>query len=647
MRLFMKVFIVCCFISLSALTANSQELTESIRTKYPHESAVYLENRSVVEILVDGDSLRIMNVVDEEILHLKDQSEFYGNKKVYGSHFSNVTKIEAKTLIRETNKDKYRIEKVTDFKKNSNAGGSVFYDDSYFYAFDFPSIAANNRTQLHYEVLYKDCRLLPVHFFQGYVPCVNSSFVIKAPADVELFFKLLNDEKNSIQFTKTQRGKFIYYEWTGRDLESMKFESGSPSYNYYSPQVVYFVKSYQGKTKRHTVLNDLNALHNWYLTFISHLNKTPSDDLKKLVASIREQSTSELDLVKKIFYWAQDNIEYIAFEQGMRGFIPHDASYTFDKRYGDCKDMANLIVDMLHLAGLKGYHTWVGSRDLPYKYSDFSSPIVDNHMIATYISDKGDYYFLDATSDYTSFGFPSSMIQGKEAFISKGPDTFEIKNIPVISKEKSVMYDSMSVSLVNNEIVGNGRTTLIGFPKAFGSSELDRAGSTDVRKYVTKIIGKGSNKFFLDNFQLADLRNQDKPVSIDYDFRISDYFQKLGDEIYLNLNLSKDYFNYFINPDTRKTPMEIDYTYVKEEVIELKIPDGFDVEYIPENFSYSGTFLGCDLTYDKGRKGKVTMKRKFYLDSLLINPKDFKAWNEDIKNLSNSYKESIIFKRKP
>jgi hypothetical protein len=640
----MKRTLLLLLATIYLIELQGQDL-ESVKTKFPHETAVYLENNSLVEIRVEGDSIRVQNTVDEQILHLKDQSEFYGNKKVYGSHFSEVSKIEAQTHIRENNK--YRSEKVSNFKKNSNVGGSVFYDDSYFYAFDFPSVAANNKTQLHYEIQYKDCRLLPVHFFQGFVPSVNSTFTIKAPVDVEIFFKLLHDDQNSIQFKKTQKGKFFFYEWIGRDLGSMKFETGSPSYSYYSPQLVYFIKSYQGKTRRHDVLPDLKALHSWYQTFVSGLNQNPTEDLKEVVLKMKADNPSELELVKKVFYWAQDNIEYIAFEQGMRGFIPHDASYTFEKRYGDCKDMANLIVGMLHIAGVKSFHTWVGSRDLPYKYSEFSSPIVDNHMIATYIAAGGEYYFLDATSDYTPFGFPSSMIQGKEAFIAKSPDSFEIKNIPVIGKEKNVMTDSMSLSLIGNEIVGKGRTTLTGFPKSFGSAELDRAVSAEVRKQVTKIIGKGSNKFFLDNFRIADVHDQDKSVKIEYDFRISDYFQNVADELYLNLNLSKDYFNNFINASIRKTPLEIDYTYVKDEVIELEIPNGFEVEYIPENFSYSGKFLGCDFSYEKSANTKISFKRRFYIDSLLINPADFKAWNDDITSLSNSYKESIIFKRKP
>ncbi|HEY0769140.1 MAG TPA: hypothetical protein VGD31_02315, partial [Sphingobacteriaceae bacterium] len=233
-----------------------------------------------------------------------------------------------------------------------------------------------------------------------------------------------------------------------------------------------------------------------------------------------------------------------------------------------------------------------------------------------------------------------------EAFISKDASTFEVRQIPILKKEENVMRDSMSLHLVNNEIVGKGKTSLTGFPKTFSSAELDRAGTNDIKRFVATLIGKGSNKFFLDQFKLSELHNQDKPVEVFYDFRISDYFQKSGNEIYLNLNLSKDYFNYFINPETRKTPLEIDYTYLKEEVIVLTIPEGFELEYVPEDYSYSGKFIGCKLLYDRGVNGKIILKKQFYLDSILITPADFQSWNDDIRNVSTNYKEAIILKRK-
>jgi hypothetical protein len=48
----------------------------------------------------------------------------------------------------------------------------------------------------------------------------------------------------------------------------------------------------------------------------------------------------------------------------LRGFIPHDAGLVYARRRA-CWDMANLTNEMLHLAGVKPYLTWVGTRDLP------------------------------------------------------------------------------------------------------------------------------------------------------------------------------------------------------------------------------------------------------------------------------------------
>src|SRR5690606_40206752 len=87
-------------------------------------------------------------------------------------------------------------------------------------------------------------------------------------------------------------------------------------------------------------------------------------------------------------------------------------------------------------------HTRLGQRHIPYAYTKYPTPIVDNHMIATYISDDGTYHFLDATSSHTPFGMPSSMIQGKEALIGKGEGNYEVKVVPVIFRNVNVQRDS-------------------------------------------------------------------------------------------------------------------------------------------------------------------------------------------------------------
>lgn len=392
------------------------------------------------------------------------------------------------------------------------------------------------------------------------------------------------------------------------------------------------------------MLSGLDDLYTWYYTFVKDLNEEASPELDGIVRKIQAISHSEINLVKNIFYWVQENIQYVAFEQGMRGFIPHPGSYVCEKRYGDCKDMANLIVNMLKLANVKAYHTWVGTRDLPYKYSKVPTPLVDNHMIATYIGSDGQYYYLDATSDHTPFGLPSSMIQGKEALIGIDPTHYKVTTIPEIAKERNVMVDSVSIRLDGNQIIGSGTSSLGGYTKVFGCYALNRSKSDDIERNVTRLIGKGSNKFYLDKYALSDVDDRDKRTVIDYSFRIGDYFQKIGDELYVNLNLNKEHYNDFINPILRETPKERDYKYEKVEYCELTIPDGYVLEYLPPNAKADGDLLGFETEY-RSENGKVLLRKKFYVNYLLMQPNQFEGWNASIKPLSEAYKESIILKK--
>ncbi len=643
MHKFLFTVIIASSFVLQEGSAQNSDIYKNLKTRFPDEPAVFVERSELLSILPEGDSLRIFADVTEDILHLKEQSDAFSAGRVYGSHFSQVKEIKAKTLIWD--KNRFKEMNVSAFKKNSDRDGGIFYDDSYYYSFNYPSVAMGNRTQLQYQSRVKEPKFIPGYFFSSYLPQSSTSYTIKTTKQVELVYNVINDNEHIIKFRKFEKGGFVYYEWSATDVAPRKTEDSSPSIQYYAPHVICYVKAYETKKGKVNVLSSLDDLYQWYYSFVENLNNAPSEPLASTVGKIKGQSKSELELVKNIFYWVQDNIQYVAFEEGMRGLIPHPGSYVFEKRYGDCKDMANLIVDMLSLANVKAYHTWIGTRDLPYRYSEVPTPLVDNHMIATYISPDGKYYFLDGTSDHTPFGMPSSMIQGKEALIGLNKNKYEVRTIPEVEKEKNVMVDSMQIRLDGNQIMGSGITTLRGYAKVFGGYELDRAEKDDVRKYVARLIGKGSNKFYLDRYDLSNENNRDVPTRIAYSFRIGDYFQKIGDELYINMNLNKDYYNAFINSSLRRTPMEKDYKYESYECSELVIPDGYLVEYLPPGSRVEGEMIGMETSY-QNTGGKILYTKKLYLNYLLMKPVQFEKWNTSIREISDVYKESIILKKK-
>lgn len=623
--------------------AQERDQWQQMQEKYQGEPAVYIERSETLSIIPDGDSLMIYSDVFEDILYLKEQSEMFAGRRVYGSHFTEVDNLKARTLVWE--KSRHKELPVSNFARKFDTDEGIFYDDSYYYAVSFPSVAPRNRTQLQYRNIYKDPRFIPGFVFSSYLPQEKSVYTIKTTANVELMYEVLNDEKQQVKFRKYNKGKEVIYEWSVSALAPLKIDSNSPSLRYFAPHLVIAVKSYTHSKGTQKVLSGLDDLYAWYASFVNNLREaTPSPDLVAVVEGLKAPGDTEEETVKKMYYWVQDNIRYIAFEEGMRGLIPHNGSYVCEKRYGDCKDMASILVSMMEIAGIKGYYTWIGTRDIPYPYTRYPTPIVDNHMIATYISPSGRYYFMDATSNHTPFGMPSSMIQGKEALIGKGPNDYEVKVVPVMSREANLIADSVYLTVNENVIEGAGAMKLSGYSMVFAGYRLDRSQKEATRKYVTQLVGKGSNKFYLDSFTVGAMDDRDVPTQIDYSFRIGDYFQRIGQEIYLNLNLNKDRYNDFINTIVRQTPLENEYAYLKEEITVLEIPEGYAVDYLPPDMTHQGDVLGFTIDYESDGN-RITMKKAFYIDYLLMQPSQFGDWNESVTQLSEAYKESIILKK--
>ena len=629
--------------AVTTVFSQGSDIWKRLHQKFPGEQAVYVERSEVLNLILEGDSIRAWSDLTQDMLHLKDQSGIFADNKIYGSSFNEIADIKAKTLIWD--KSRYKEMSVTSFKKNDSRSSGIFYDDSYYYSFDFPSVASQSRTLLQYRENIRQIKFVTGFRMQSGVPHELASFTVKASKGIEISYKVMNDRDNRITFQRSEKGGFIYYKWIAKDLPAIDFTTGAPALAYFTPYIECHIKSYTTKNGTVKVLSDLNDLHAWYSTFVKGLNTTQSPELVAVVKEIREKSKDEMEIVKNVFYWVQDNVKYIAFEQGMRGLIPHDANYVCEKRYGDCKDMANLIVSMLRLAGVdNAYHTWIGTRDLPYKYTEFPTPIVDNHMIATYVSPEGKYIFLDGTGNHTKLGLPSSMIQGKEAFISFGPDKYEVKVIPEIAPQENYMVDSVKIRIDGNKIVGSGKLSFTGYPKVFSGYDLDRASPEEIRNAVIKHVSKGSNKFILQKYGITNLENRDVPTTIRYEFSVADYFQTVDDEIYLNFHLSKEYANLSFAAD-RKSPHEFEYKYVSDQVIELELPDDLKEEYVIDDYSWDTDLFSFEFTYNK-LPGKIVYKKRLKLNTLMINPDQFKVWNDANKKLSEAYKETIVLKKK-
>ncbi|MBV8073519.1 MAG: transglutaminase domain-containing protein, partial [Acidobacteriaceae bacterium] len=131
---------------------------------------------------------------------------------------------------------------------------------------------------------------------------------------------------------------------------------------------------------------------------------------------------TQYDKARLIGHFVQ-GIRYVAIEMDSTHggtYRPHKAEMVFGKRYGDCKDKANLMRAMLKIAGIDSYLVLAHSGDRTFVSADWPSPYQFNHMIVAVrvcdgpqsatLSDSllGPLLFFDPTDDATAFGdFPS------------------------------------------------------------------------------------------------------------------------------------------------------------------------------------------------------------------------------------------------
>ncbi|HXB40916.1 MAG TPA: DUF3857 domain-containing protein [Bacteroidia bacterium] len=628
----------------SHLAAQDIDLGE-MRKLYPEENALILKHAKVYTINLEDKKLQVNAEGEEEGLALNDVGVSYINSRnLYSSFFIKNTILEAKTLSRNES-GKYKTYKATDISEKSATEGHVFFDDSKTTTISYPSVTAGSITTLKSNEEYTDAKIFGVFYFSGYIPTLQSEVTVKMNKNVQLRYYLKNCDGLQLEFTKTTKGKYNYYTWKAKDLAKYHTSDMAPNLRYFIPHIIFFIPSYVDHGDTTKVLSSPKELYSWYSQTIKGVNSTSSEALKKISDSLTVGCKSEFQKVQKIFYWVQDNIKYIAFEDGLGGLVPREANAIYEKRYGDCKDMASIITQMLSTIHVKSYLTWIGTRDIPYRYSEIPTPIVDNHMIAAYKDSTGKVWLLDATGKNATMQLYTSMIQGKQALIGIDSSSFELFDVPVVSKEKNMVYDSLSAEIKNGELSGNGELALSGYPKIHIDYLYSNLTAEEFKKELTETLNKGNNTFWLDSYDIEQAGQREKATQIKYKYKINNFVKSYNDETYFNFHLDKKELKYLVNDSRGNVPIEMRNTIHEITCVELKLPEGFDISFIPDNTSYSNKDFGFSIEYFKSAQ-TLTMKKYFYCNKLMINPDDFGEWTRMLKFLNKSYNESIILKHK-
>lgn len=646
-----KTLCLLLVLQLSISTSNAQykypniedqEIAKQLRSKYDADDKICgLRSSKSYTFKIDKPEKNEPPLVtsqlsiENEIISLKDKftqtfAEFYDS-------FSNIFRFRVWYKYDKNFKLDNSFTEGTIADLNYSSDG-IFSDDVRYKNLAYPFKAMGDVIKFSYLKSITDVKYLTSVFFNDHYPIEEKIITFEIPDWLTADLNEFNFEGFDISTAKEYDAnkKVTKHIYTMRNCHSIKQDKNAPSATKNWPHIIVVVRQFEDKGIKYNAFNSVDNLYEWYSKLISKVNNNQAE-IKPLVSRLTAGKTNDIDKIKSIYYWVQDNIRYIAFESGIAGFQPANADHVYKNKYGDCKGMANLLFEMLKICGYDSRLTWIGTTDIPY---DFSLPslCVNNHMIcALFLNDS--LYFLDGTESYISFGDYAHRIQGRPALIQDGK-SFMIKYVPSFPMERNTVLSKRTVQIDGEILKGTTDITYNGESKTGILRTYNQTKSNIRQEVLEYLISGGDKNYNVSSISTSDLLNREVPVNFKYNFELNNNITSADNELYLVLELDHPYSDISIEADRDQDFVFHEKVLNKCET-EFSIPAGYAVKYIPEPVYFKHPDYSLHSEY-KQSGDKIFYNRIISFDNGSIKKKDLKEFSTFIKKMKTTFGDPII-----
>lgn len=513
-----------------------------------------------------------------------------------------------------------------------------FYSDAHICYFPLLLDKKGSVAEVNFEKTVKDARYLTSVFFSESYPVTSKQIIFKVPKWMNVELKEMNFNGYAISKTKDydSRNDEDVYTFTASNIEARSDEKSCPGPTYIYPHILVVLKDANPSGNSYTYFKSVADQYAWYRSILKNLSNNETI-IKAKADEIIAGKTDDMDKIKAIFYWVQNNIRYIAFEDGIAGFLPDKAEEVLRKKYGDCKGMANLTKELLKTEGFDARLCWLGTKHIAYDYST-PSLAVDNHMICALMY-KGKTYFLDATESYLGLNDYAERIQGREILIEDN-DKYILTHVPEETYTQNLDSEKRVLAISGNNLTGTVNDNWRGEEKENILYQLNYIRKDKSQDALRKYLADGNSDYKITDLKTSDLDNTDGDLNASYSVTHSNAVTSFNKDYYVDLDFKKELNN--SNFDTsRKLDFLFPYKTHIERITELTVPSGYKISSLPGNLVIKNNNYEFSITYTQ-QADKIIYDKSIILKNTLINKAEFKQWNDDIAKLTDAYNQQLV-----
>ena len=362
-------------------------------------------------VLLDEQRLRFnidprtKRPIAEQVRHfrarvLREGGEAVGKIVVfYRPGFSEALDLDARTVAADGTEHRWVRRDAADIATHAEW---QLYSDNRALVLDLKP-APGTLVEYRYTVRISDLRFFGFgHRFAVNTPARTIRFEVSAPAGWGVAHVAHQfEEPRSFPPVVSEGPDGTHWTWERHDVPALKPEPLGPSAISSAETVSVRLQHWTEQGRAMDAPPDARAL-SASLYGVVHLDLRPS------VHALAEQVTAGLPddprrRAQRLYAWVRDHVSYCAIEIGIGGWRPHAADEVLRVHYGDCKDKANLLRDLLASVGVHSQLVAIYSHDGFPPRLVLPARVTFNHAILQIDLPDGKI-LADPTSTSTAFG---------------------------------------------------------------------------------------------------------------------------------------------------------------------------------------------------------------------------------------------------
>ncbi|UCG35478.1 MAG: DUF3857 domain-containing protein [Candidatus Omnitrophota bacterium] len=603
---------------------------EEFLSRIEDEEAVILLVDEEAEIKEDNTALSSVHVIEKV---LKEKGRSLAEVVIgYDSTDERVELEYARTITPEGKVVYVGKENIRDVSKYLNY---PLYSNARAFIISMPAVEigaiVEYKVKIYSSKLINEDDFTYIYRLRERYPVGQARFKLTVPPTRTPNLKLFHKEEAGIHPLLPQQEPLKdkkAYIWEFKEIEPIIPEDKMPPLPRVNPAVI--ISSFES----------WKEVYSWWHDLFK--DKTAlSNEIKKFVDELIEGIDDDLEKARKIYEFCTKEVRYVAVEYGESGYEPHSAQDIFWNRYGDCKDMATLLVGMLRYAGLDAYPVLIPTRGVYPIAFDFAS-VNFNHAIAALFY-KGEFIFMDATSSTTSFGDLPLSDQDRDVLVFL-KDGYKLTKIPLL-RENEVLYRT-DIEIDRNEDAHIEReVTTTGYFAATQRYYFRHTHPDEIEENIQSRMAEISPFSELIDYAIENADEFDKLPVLRYTFKAKKFLSPAH-----NLRIVPSLEDITIDTayaGKKERNFAIDFSGISRRIsrIKIKLPPNLKLQYAPSSRRIRTKWFDFKLNFSR-KRNIIDFEHEFKIKERFVPKSEYARFKKKLEEVLFYLKEKIILARK-